>query len=239
MGKVASSSIYHALKSRDDCFAFHTHLLSKDKFTRRRTKSKDRLFAPDKRLRTSKLLSEHIIEPKHPVKIITLVRDPFARNISAFFENEPATKASYSDKNQFVSNLMKQFLSESTHKVPINWYIKEFKSALGVDIYSHRFDTDKKWAHFREANYDILTLRTELDDRTKNIVVSNFLGVDDLRIGRSNQTENKGINPVYQAFKERVRFPEMIAEPLLDSQYCQHFFTAEERDAMRQNWVEK
>jgi len=237
MGKVASSSIYHALRSRDDCFAFHTHLLSALNRNKRRNHIKDSFWAPDERLRLSDTLAKNIIEPKHPAKVITLVRDPFARNISAFFENHPAPRANYKKQSQFVAELIEVFMRETNHMLPGNWYLNEFNGALGINIFDYPFDSSLKWSRHRLAPYDLLVLRTDLDDVKKDGILSDFLEIKDLKISRTNQTSTKSVNPVYQEFKETIRFPKEIADPLLNSRFTRHFFSAREIETMREKWT--
>jgi hypothetical protein len=70
MGKVASSSVYRSLKTQYNGACLHGH-----SFT-----------AHHQNLAVRKLFE---IKSKNdvPVKLITLIREPISRNLSAFFEN--------------------------------------------------------------------------------------------------------------------------------------------------------
>ncbi|PXA03116.1 hypothetical protein DDZ13_13695 [Coraliomargarita sinensis] len=238
MGKVASSSIYHALKQREDCHAFHAHLLGMPRQLNRRRRVADSWANPDKRLRTAKSLWETIIAPRRPAKIITLVRDPFERNISAYFENSKEPKRPHSNRKEFIDRLIRDFLKTSHHSLATDWYQKEFNPTLEIDVFAHPFDTSRKWAQYELEPYDLLVLRTDLPDENKNQVISEFLGLQNLKIRPSNQTHTKSLNPVYADFKKTIRFPKELGTTILNSSYTKHFFSEQEIAAMQAKWIE-
>ena len=226
MGKVASSSIYKALKKRNDCYGFHTHRLTL-------TKANDNL---NKRGRHSISLAEHLIKPKRPTKIITLVRDPFARNISAYFENNEKAKAPNLDTNQ-INALIDDFIENGNHNHNQNWYDNEFKKALDIDIFAYEFDRERGWSTFKQGPFEVLVLKTNLPDSEKTKQIAKFTGIEDLVIDRINETGAKKSNHCYKQFKETIRFPSEIAQPIFESRFTQHFFTQSEIDAMKTQWL--
>ena len=88
MGKVASSSIFHSLKTTTDFNAFHVHRLNPKHITRVREGHLQRGDSPPIEDEEGLYLYENLIKPcRTPIKIISLVREPISRNISAFFQN--------------------------------------------------------------------------------------------------------------------------------------------------------
>lgn len=229
MGKVASSSIYKALKKRNDCYGFHTHCLTL-------TKANDSTSNLDKRGRHSISLAEHIIKPQRPTKIITLVRDPFARNISAYFENNEKAKAPNLDTNQ-INSLVEDFIENSNHNHNQNWYDNEFKKALNIDIFAYEFDRERGWSTFKQGPFEVLVLKTNLPDSEKTKQIAKFTGIEDLVINRINETGAKKTTSCYKQFKEMIQFPDEIAQPILQSRFTQHFFTDSEIDRMKKQWL--
>jgi hypothetical protein len=229
MGKVASSSIYHALNKRSDCYGFHTHCLT-------RTKVNDSSSNPNKRGRHSISLAEHIIKPKHPTKIITLVRDPFARNISAFFETNKKAKTPNLDTTQ-INHLIDEFIQDVNHNQNQDWYDNEFKQALDIDIFAYEFDRERGWSTFKQGPFEVLVLKTNLPDAEKTKQIAQFIGIEDLVIDRINETGAKKSKPCYKQFKETIQFPDEIAQSILKSRFTQHFFTDSEIDNMRKQWL--
>jgi hypothetical protein len=237
MGKVASSSIYDALKNRSDCCAFHTHTLSRTNIDARKQRTGDSFFAPDKRYRVSDALSKQVIQSRYPTKIITLIRDPFERNISAFFENSKSVQQAKQADEPFIDELIQEYLGSTNHLLPEKWYQNEFFNALDINIFEHSFDPVSGWATIQQGPYDVLILRTTLSDEEKSKRIEDFLNIEDFTMPRSNQTGDKALKHTYQRFKSSIVFPDSIGHSILQSRFTQHFFTPTEIDTMQQRWL--
>jgi hypothetical protein len=238
MGKVASSTIYHALKKRNDCHVFHAHLINKERQSNRRNRVTDPWSNPDRRVRTAQKLWNSIIQPKHPAKVITLIRDPFERNISAYFENSKKTTQPHTNRSDFIAELIHDFLQTSHHTLATDWYQKEFNPTLGIDIFKQSFNQNLKWARYDHELYDLLVLRIDLPDSIKKHTISDFLNIKDLELNPSNQTQSKSINSIYRDFKQTIQFPKDLGESILNSAYTRHFFSEKEINAMSSKWIE-
>ena len=237
MGKVASSSIYHSLqKYPDACHGFHTHILNPDRIRARDHGNKHPLLNPDKRNRRSHDLSRYIIEPRHPAKIITLVRDPFARNISAFFENSASIAAAPTDQDAAMEYLQKAFLAETNLSHADYWFKEEFNRALGLDIFAHEYDPARGWCRFSSAPYDVLVLDTSLPDEEKSRCISEFVGIPEFQLDRHNTNPPGGRLELYQAFKAYIRLPKSVVDEVLNTCYSEHFFEEKTRQAFREQW---
>lgn len=237
MGKVASSSIYHSLKNYPEfCYAFHTHNLNPERIQARNARTPNNILNPDRRNQNSEDLGHHIIEPGHPAKIITLVRDPFARNISAFFENSTSFSAAPSDPNDAMEYLRAAFFEETNLRHPDHWFQEEFNRTLQLDIFAHPYDPEQGWRQFSSAPYDVLVLSTELPDEEKAKRVSEFVGIPGFQLERRNTSPPGGRKELYEAFKAHIRFPEEAVDEVLNTRYAQHFFDAEIREAFRERW---
>lgn len=231
MGKVGSTAIATALKKRNDCFAFQFHRL--------RSEYCGSFWNPDRRSWLSYSLKKNIIEKGLPVKIITLVRDPFARNISAFFEN-PETETflkNHVGNTLFMEDLINRFVEASNHQANELWFTNEFQSVLGIDIFSWPFNKLRGWDIYSQAPFEILVLKVTLPDEEKACRISEFLGIPDVRIERDNQTSDKSIKDIYKAFKESAQLPENIAKAVLDSRFTHHFFTDDEIRGFYKRWL--
>jgi len=230
MGKVASSSIYHALKARNDCYGFHTHNLTT-------TQANDSFWNPNRHNIISVELQKQLLDRKRPLKIVTLVRDPFARNISAYFETSPNIPNKKSSK-AIVSELVEDFLQTFNHSICNDWFEKEFRNALGIDIFSHSFDAAIGWSQITIDQIDLLTLKTTLQDNKKRKLIEQFVGIEDLALERINDTREKSINTLYREFKDSIRFPKSIFDAVANDRFTTHFFTELERQEMRKRWCE-
>ena len=88
----------------------------------------------------SEMIYKNVIATRQPVKIITLVREPVANNISMFFE----VFGEYADDGRSVldyesGELVQIFLNRYIHSRPLTWLDAEFKTTLGIDVYSCSF----------------------------------------------------------------------------------------------------
>ncbi|MEQ9823985.1 MAG: putative capsular polysaccharide synthesis family protein [Puniceicoccaceae bacterium] len=88
MGKVGSSSIYESLRRLyNNKNVYHVHYLN-PKYISRIVEKRTRLgLSIPGHIQTSQLVRELIRSESENLKFISLVRDPFSRNLSAFFEN--------------------------------------------------------------------------------------------------------------------------------------------------------
>lgn len=89
VGKVASQTVFHALKSQVSVPVFQTHVVH----------PKTRYFVEDNPapppghdtlpphiIRAREFVRDYLL-PRKPYAVISMVRDPVARNASAFFQN--------------------------------------------------------------------------------------------------------------------------------------------------------
>jgi hypothetical protein len=240
MGKVASSSIYHSLQQVSHaCYPFHVHVLSPEKIRARYEANTNHLLKPNRKNIRSKDLYELIIQPRLPAKIITLVRDPFARNVSAFFENSNLVRQQLKAKSPSVDMLIECFFEETNHTQAEHWFKNEFNRALELNVYSHPYSQETGWARFQSKPYDILILDTALHDSEKAKQIREFLELSDFRLTQHNMTSDGSRNELYKRFKSTIRFPKLLANEILNTDYSKHFFSEAMQNQMRDRWQKK
>ena len=240
MGKVASSSIYHSLKKYPQhCHTFHTHILTAKRIEAKVAKRSISLFNPDWRIQRSKDLLRNIIEPGHPAKVITLVRDPFARSISSFFEISSSVSKAPLDPVAAMHYLESAFFEETNLLHPDYWFDKEFNHALRLDIFDYPFNPEQGWLRFSKSPYEVLVLSIDLPDKEKAEQISKFVDIPGFEFERKNTSPPGGCFELYNSFKAHIRFPKDAIDKVLNTQYCRHFFDAVRRDALRERWQVK
>ena len=84
MGKVGSSSVYYSLKDKLDMPVYHTHFFSVQGIQNAKAFFRDANAAVPYNILFSQVL-RRLLPIMHPT-IITLVRDPIAREISGYFQ---------------------------------------------------------------------------------------------------------------------------------------------------------
>lgn len=229
-GRVGSTGLYVTLDKSGE-FVIHIHTLNEAEI-----RDKDQ---PG----TTVWTYNHVLKAEKPAKVITLVRDPVSLIISDFFNKLKwlaGAKDAYNhlSVDELCELFCTRYFDDGRHQVKLNWYHEEFNQALGVDVYAHPFDTDKRYGSFSEGIYDVLILRTESDDSVKAKAVSDFLGIPPFNIERVNEASNRDYAQIYRVFKNKIALPEAHLDTIYNSQYATLFFSDEERQSLREKWGE-
>ena len=185
----------------------------------------------------SEMIYRNVIRKRKPAKIITLVREPVTNNISMFFE----TCAEFADRGRCLSDysieeLVELFLDRYIHSRPLIWLDVELKTTLGIDVYSVPFPIEKGYTTIGDGPFELLILKCELSDSEKETALAKFIGIDDLRLVRSNVTKSKSYGRQYEAFSQRVRFPKSYLDYVYGSKYATFFYSDAEREKLRAHW---
>jgi hypothetical protein len=183
------------------------------------------------------MIYRHYIRPKRRLKVITLVREPVANNVSMFFQLlrryigpdvEPSECA--------TDKLIDIFIGKYMHARPLTWLDAEVKTNFGIDVFQHPFPIEQGYTTISRENVSLLVLKCELDDRTKSRAIADFLGLDEFEIVRSNLRSAQPEAEKYKEFKQMIRMPPALLDLMYDSKFARHFYSDEERDRFRIRW---
>ncbi len=240
MAKVGSSTVTSALESVGGLSVFQVHVMNPDSIRRLHAGLRHKglaRFQMDTDL-IGRALFEEIIKPGHKAKIITLVREPIGRNISFYFHNlDVLWETADAHENVELPLLLDEFGTRFGHQRSINWFDREFKPVLGVDVYKHEFPRDVGHLRIDTERYDVLIMRTDLEDASKAKCMEEFLGVEGLSLVPKNVASRKPYADVYRKFLDAVELPEGYVNEMLDSKYTRHFFSPEEIASLRAKWL--
>lgn len=237
MGKVASSSIYSSLKG-ENFVVYHMHRLSKQNIEEvHKSQIEKKGFVDSKAVdqRGIRLYNMFLKKDKRPIYIISLVRNPIERNMSAFFQNKE-----YFTKNLNHSNseeLTKLFFDLYDHETPLYWFDKEFKRCLGIDIYKSPFPKEKRYKTVKSGNLNILLMRVDLNDDKKEEVINNFLGITSFKLKNKNVGTEKSYNNEYKEFKKRINLNESYIRKMLNSKFTSYFYSDNEILEFKEKWL--
>ncbi len=239
MGKVGSSSIASALRANTDFSVFSLHYMFPQTVDRMLENIQNKQV--DLRRHPSLLLGRAIFDglicAGIPLRIITLVREPIARNMSAYFQNLYMSWDVDDAHCKFsTEELVGRFLKKSGN-VPLTWFDEEFNKTLQIDVYRHAFSTEKKWGRIGSDLYDVLILRTDLPDEDKQRCIEEFLARSPIHLARRNVGTSKDYADAYERFVKQIRLPEAYVTKMLDSRYTRHFFSAREVAVLRSKWM--
>lgn len=234
MGKVGSTTIFRNIQRRTAKRVFLVHYLR----TRvaediiKKTSSRVSAQAELARLAEVRQLVDSEVSSGQKIKVITGVREPIARNISAYFQNIGHQRV------LSAGSLQADFISNYPHEIVLNWFDSEYKVFTGVDVYETPFDKEQGWAIVDSSGYRTLIYRQEnLREIIANRVIQNFLGRPDLDFCRRyNQGCDKEYASEYDVFKRNFNPTPSFAEKFFNSKYCRHFYTESELEKFRKTW---
>ncbi|MFO7942916.1 MAG: putative capsular polysaccharide synthesis family protein [Anaerolineales bacterium] len=240
MGKVASTSVYMSLKESTNFDVFHTHRLNPENIAKVKEEHLQRGDMPPDDTR-GLYLYNRLIEPRQKsTRIITLVREPVGRNISAFFQNLETFKCGEDAHNTLeIEELVRDFIYEYNHDVPLTWFDKELRVTTGTDVYRHPFPREKGYQVIDQPPFYVLVIRHDLTDEEKESCIAEFLDLDSFHITRMNVSSSKEYSETYRVFLDSIQLPKDYVGRMLSSKYARHFYSPDERKTLYQRWVGK
>lgn len=238
-GKVGSSSIYIAMRASLPVPAYQTHAMNTEleQFNRKNLLipegSSDELIHIQKARKFLRLFYFQ----GYPFGVLTLVRDPVARNVSAFFQNI----ADYEHlcdfgKPQPVGEYIDTFLETHDHEFADRWFDYHFKQPFGVDCYEEPFDPEVGCHSFTDGNNTFLIMQSELADSQKEVAIRDWLNFDGFSMSnRANVGEQKAYAEVYRTFKS-MPLPPGYLDRMYSSRVARHFYSADQLAGFRRKW---
>lgn len=168
MSKVGSTSVYQALRNSLEIPIYHTHFLSATGIRNAERFFREAGAAVPSNIRYSAILRNHLPDMR-PI-IITLVRDPIAREVSGFFQLGDRIFDVLEDQEPIETIIDKvslriEKLQDEEHSQVHTWFDNEIKTVFGIDVYSQPFDFEKGYAVFSNERTKVLLFRLEDLDR--------------------------------------------------------------------------
>jgi len=201
-GKVGSMSIYKSLKKYKKN-VFHTHFLNHN----------------HKSLEIRTFYNEFVLK-KRKVKIITLIRNPFKRNESSFFE----LKNMFINKKKYTTNqIRKIYINDFPHFDIINWFENELFRSTGIDVYKKKL-IDDMYQKYKMNNFEVLLLKCEISNKHKEKIICDFLKLNKFKINNTNRSKDKSYSKLYSDFKESIKYPDFITKKIKNSIYYKSFY---------------
>lgn len=170
------------------------------------------------------------------LKVITLVREPIARDISDLFENYyryiPGQLEAGIDFDKMIEHF-KNF----DHDYALNWFDDELKAYFDVDIYSVPFDKVSGYTIINAPNFDLLIMRLEDLSFAFDKAMTQFTGVNGWEIGPGENTAgDKFYSQMYKRFKEQVVIAPSVLSKVYNSKYFNHFYSPKDKERFFSKW---
>ena len=257
MGKVGSSTVQASLEAlKLDYPVYHVHFLNpgrvKEIERQRKRYFKTEKYSYLRRPWLSEFLFEEIKKNNRQWKIITLVREPVARNISTFFENLEVKQSSDSEKYNIKSDyygfevdislddtgpLIELFFDRLVHDRPLRYFDEEIGTVFGFDVFAHKFHGCDGYQIIKSQNADFLLIRLDYLDQCAKTAFKQFLGVDDFDLIQTNLSGEKEYAPIYKSFKRQIKLPKTYLDDMYNSKFSNHFYSESEIQAYRTLWT--
>jgi putative capsular polysaccharide synthesis protein len=245
MMKVASTAVSEALRPIEGLNIFHVHSISPARTRRVREEVRRRgLTSVKKGLDNhedfAQALADGLIKPGHPAKVIALVREPIARNVSFYFQSlDDLWQTKNAHENIELERLLAEYPDRFMHERVLAWFDEEFKTVLGIDVYEQPFPREAGFQRIDSGPYEVLIMRHDLDDRVKERCLADLIGVSTVSLTPRNISAQKPYADVYREFLRRVELPADYVHRLLDSKYARHFYSPEELARIRAKWLKR
>lgn len=249
MGRVGSTTVTRALRrALPDRHVFHTHYLNPETM-RRHYAQLGRIYEVTGRAGLHQhFLNARVLRTRLDRgvrgrwKVVSLVRDPVARTVSAFFHSFtfcfPELNAPARDARDGVSHLVPLYLGEWKfgHRFALDWFDDEIRDVLGIDVYATPFPHDDGYAIYRGATSDLLVLRLEDLDRCAGRAFREFLGLDALPLVAANRGAEHAYADVSRRFVATAELPAAYLDRMYGSRLARHFYRDAERATFRARW---
>jgi hypothetical protein len=233
MGKVGSRTIIDSLEALGmDGPIFHIHYLIDESKISASHKSSFRL---------RDVLFKNCKECVHQKKwkLISLTREPIARNISAFFQNIDLWMPSFKCEPSKTNELIKIFLEKYPHTVPLEWFDKEMNAAFDIDVFAHHFPQNKGYQIYYGEKADLLVIKLEELNFCAEEAFKKFFGLDSFKLANANIARKKEYYETYRNFTKLVKFDHEYLNMMYNSKYMKHFYSEEEVESFMKKWEKK
>lgn len=261
MGKVGSKTIIASLKvSHLKMAIFHVHFLSKrgigwveELYTERSRQNFLKLGLPG----SKRALPNHVLTSQHlsrlinkrtdisKWKIITIVREPVARNVSQYFNwidiYYPEVYRQYLngtlDCIQITENFLNEFgVGTKLGEMPLKWLDEELKQVFNIDVFASGFPKSKGYKIYSGDYAEVLLLKLETIKHCAPEAIKQFLGVDNLVLTDANSADEKIYYPIYREYLKKVTLPKSYLNKMYKSKYARHFYSSNEIKKLKAKW---
>lgn len=168
---------------------------------------------------------------ERPKQFVTTFRDPFSRNMSAFFEQSWKLRRSLDDLDD--DQLMAFYVRHGPHDATRTWF---------HDNLSMPFGLSKKDINLRERDQQVISIKRRKflllkyeNQRSWESALSEFSGMP-IRLERFNDSAQKPYSAAMKRLKSAWRpSPEIIARSL-DHELWDALYTSAEKKMIREAW---
>ncbi len=172
------------------------------------------------------------------IPVITLVRDPIARELSECVQAvvaDPSLRGDAGlDADRVLQYLERRFRLESVCQGAKAWFDQEVKQMLGIDVFALPFPKQAGYAMYQSRRARVLLLRMEDFDRVLGPALAEFLDLHEVpKIVPATAPDCDEYNSVVEKF----RLPRAEVERVYADRLTRHFYPAETIERFTERWT--
>jgi hypothetical protein len=243
MGKVGSRSVYDSLCAlRLGVKVYHIHLMNHlDEIEQGLRKAFKNPNMSIEAVEQGRALRREIQrDTDRPWCLISLVRDPVARNVSRFFQSldemDPQIRERCTAGQVDVDELAHTLVTRWERHSDSQWFDTQVKEVFGIDVYARPFNTEQGFDAYVEGRFRMIVIRLENLDACFEEAIRQFLGIPRARLRTRNRSDDKWYGRIYREFITRVTLPVDYVQEVYASKFARHFYTCEELNRSRDRW---
>lgn len=245
MGRAGSMTTTRSIRSsRLAIPIYHTHWLHPRNLAKRLAKFEG---VPETRhplnVRVGRRVSEELQREgpsRREWKLVTVFREPVARNISVFFLSIDAFVEDfarrYAKGELNHESLLEIFLRDFPHDQPLVWFDMEVGEMFGVDVYQTDFPREMGYQVIRKTGVELLLIKIEELNSCYRDAFADFLDLDVPELLQTHITELDPTRHMYADFVKSAVLPQEYLDRMYQSKFAQHFYSPAELESFRKKW---
>ena len=174
------------------------------------------------------------------LKIISVVRDPVARNISSYFQSIDRRflnlKKRFENKSLTIDEIISTFFKYEKHELPLKWFDNEMNEIFGIDIYLNHFPKGKGYEIYKYENIDLMILKLEMLSNCAQPAFDEFLNLSGVEILYNNVSASKPYAHLYHQFINSIHLPDSYLDQMYNSKFMRFFYSDPEINVFRIKW---
>lgn len=231
MAKTGSSSVAAGARAAGVGAVHHVHDL--DPVFLEREEEEYRWSGRPWRIWDAQHLLRRPPTPSEPWRVVSVVRDPIAQTVSAFFQ--PGVRRGYLHAHATVEELRQRF-GDRLDRLPLHWFESHILPALGIDVYASDFDPEQGYRIIATPTVRLLLLRCEALAKAPTALAELLEVERAISIPHVNVGVDKDYADLYQSFQRSVQPSAAQLALTYGSRQVRHFYSPDEIAQFHRLW---